>query len=205
MVLDDEDGPSTTSLPFSASFAPVSSSLPVSNGFPSSGSFPLPSAGSGLGKGVYGITSQLNAVNLTQHSKSKEVEQDSEKDKAAGKPREPERKGTGISIPLFGSGGLATHELGGEAWPLSQNADSSGNVSFAGGPGAFNGAFHIAGAPNGALVSGGANGVMGAERRRGRGDLKPGLRGLREEWRGLLRYEGIAKLDGVWSPVGAQA
>lgn len=37
-------------------------------------------------------------------------------------------------------------------------------------------------------------------RRPGRGDLKPGPMGLREEWRGLLRYEGIVQLDGVWTP-----
>ncbi|TEB37917.1 hypothetical protein FA13DRAFT_1705011 [Coprinellus micaceus] len=37
-------------------------------------------------------------------------------------------------------------------------------------------------------------------RRPGRGDLKPGALGLRNEWRGLLRYEGIAQLEGAWKP-----
>ncbi|KAF6748697.1 hypothetical protein DFP72DRAFT_853328 [Ephemerocybe angulata] len=37
-------------------------------------------------------------------------------------------------------------------------------------------------------------------KRSGRGDLKPGASGLRNEWRGLLRYEGIAMLDGIWKP-----
>lgn len=37
-------------------------------------------------------------------------------------------------------------------------------------------------------------------RRPGRGDLKPGASGLRNEWRGLLRYEGIAQLEGAWKP-----
>jgi len=40
--------------------------------------------------------------------------------------------------------------------------------------------------------------------RAGRGDLKAGPAGLREEWRGLLRYEGIVNLDGVWTPASVQ-
>jgi hypothetical protein len=39
-------------------------------------------------------------------------------------------------------------------------------------------------------------------RRPGRGELKPGSAGLRNEWRGLLRYEGLLQLDNVWKPLG---
>ncbi|RXW25719.1 hypothetical protein EST38_g155 [Candolleomyces aberdarensis] len=39
-------------------------------------------------------------------------------------------------------------------------------------------------------------------RRAGRGELKPGSAGLRNEWRGLLRYEGLQQLDNVWKPFG---
>lgn len=37
-------------------------------------------------------------------------------------------------------------------------------------------------------------------KRSGRGELKPGPSGLRDEWRGLLRHEAIIMLEGVWRP-----
>ncbi|KAJ2917719.1 hypothetical protein MD484_g2709, partial [Candolleomyces efflorescens] len=39
-------------------------------------------------------------------------------------------------------------------------------------------------------------------RRPGRGELKPGSASLRNEWRGLLRHEGLQQLDNVWKPLG---